>query len=561
MKFFYLNVFCLLFALTAFSQTPASMFRGTPDHTSAITSKNNFVFGDKAWQFDANAPLRSTAVYDNNTVFFGSSKGIFYAIDKNSGSIKWQFNSGFAINSSPALYNSNVFFSNNKQTLYALNEASGKLKWKLDFDTSLNYEWGFDYFYSSPTIIDNKILIGIKDGFVYNIDAATGKIIWKFKTEGIVRSTPASKNNVLFFGDTEGILYAVDFNTGKELWRFKTIGNGLRNKDFGFDRRAIISSPTIAGDKIIFGCRDGFFYAVNEKTGKELWHVDHEVSWVISSIAVKDSIAVTGTSDGRFVQAVNINNGSEIWKFKTVSIVWSSPLIYNNQVYIGSQEGVLYCLDLLTGKKITSFQASGKIFTSPVISDSLLFFGTDKGFFYALHPSKYNFPSATNIKRYVFWQQSIDPYFHYANNERIRIYLNVNHYETIDSTKLLNILQPDSAKNSVIVFAENYFPPAINKGYDNSPLRKYLNAGGRIVVLGTNPVIYKFDSANNLIGFNFLMADSVLGIHYGPDDLRSMGGIQPAFATEEGERCGIQNAFTGFFTLNENEVDIVLSKR
>ena len=561
MKFFYLNAFYLLFALTVFSQTPALMFRGTPDHTSAITSKNNFVFGDKAWQFDANAPLRSTAVCDNNTVFFGSSKGIFYALDKNSGGIKWQFNSGFAINSSPALYNGNVFFSNNKQTLYALNEANGKVNWKLDFDTSLDYDWGFDYFYSSPTIIDNKILIGIKDGFVYNIDAATGKIIWKFKTEGIVRSTSASKNNVVFFGDTEGILYAVDFNTGKELWRFKTIGNGLKNEDFGFDRRAIISSPTIAGDKIIFGCRDGFFYAVNEKTGKELWHVDHEVSWVISSIAVKDSIAVTGTSDGRFVQAVNINNGSEIWKFKTVSIVWSSPLIYNNQVYIGSQEGVLYCLDLLTGKKITSFQASGKIFTSPVISDSLLFFGTDKGHFYALHPSKYTFPTATGLKRYVFWQQSIDPYFHYANNERIRIYLNVNHYETIDSTKLLNILQQiDSVSNSVIVFAQDFFPEKICAGYDQSPLRKYLNAGGRIVVLGTNPVIYKFDSANNLIGFNFLMADSVLGIHYGPDDLRSMGGIQPAFATEEGERWGIQNAFTGFLPLNENNVDIVLAK-
>lgn len=159
----------------------------------------------------------------------------------------------------------------------------------------------------------------------------------------------------------------------------------LKNEDFGFDRRAIISSPTVTNNKIIFGCRDGFFYAVNVNNGKELWHVDHNVSWVISSIAVKDTIAVTGTSDGRFVQAVSTNTGKEIWKFKTVSIVWSSPVIYNNEVYIGSQEGVLYCLDLFTGKKINSFQANGKIFTSPVISDSLLFFGTDKGYFYALH--------------------------------------------------------------------------------------------------------------------------------------------------------------------------------
>ncbi len=53
-------------------------------------------------------------------------------------------------------------------------------------------------------------------------------------------------------------------------------------------------------------------------------------------------------------------------------------------------------------------------------------------------------------------------------------------------------------------------------------------------MLGNNPLIYKFDAAGNVEGFNFLMADSVLNIHYGPNDLRSMGGVQPAFATEEG---------------------------
>jgi outer membrane protein assembly factor BamB len=561
MKFLLLHVTCLSFAFMACSQLKPIMFRGTPEHTGSVTSKNNFVLGNESWRFNADAPIRSTAICNNNLVFFGSSKGIFYALDKSTGNIKWQFNSGFAINSSPALHNGNVFFSDNKQTLYALNQSTGKIKWKLDFDKSLNYDWGFDYYYSSPTIVDNKILIGIKDGFVYNINEDDGKTIWKFKTEGIVRSTPAVKDKLVFFGDTEGILYAVDFKSGKEIWRFKSVGNSLENEDFGFDRRSIISSPTIADNKVIFGCRDGFFYAVSMANGKELWHVDHKVSWVISSIAVKDTIAVTGTSDGRFVQAVSTNTGKELWKFKTLSIVWSSPVIYNNQVYIGSQEGVLYCLDLTTGKKVNSFQGSGKIFTSPVISDSLLLFGTDKGYLFALHPSKYTFPSVSNIKRYVFWQQDADPYFHYGNNEKIRIYLNANHYETIDAKKLLQLLlQTDSAKSSVIVFAENLFPKEIYNGYNKCALRTYLNAGGRIVVTGINPLIYRFDSTGDLEGFNFLMADSVLGIHYGANDLRSMGGVQPAFATDVGERWGLQNSFTSFLPLNENQVDVALGK-
>lgn len=561
MRSFYFLAAIIFLAFNAYSQTQPAMFRGTTQHTSAITSKSDYVLADELWKFNANAPIRSTTVCNNNAVFFGSSKGIFYALDKITGVIKWQFNTSYAINSSPALYNSNVYFSDNKQSLYSLNATTGKQNWKLNFGTSLNYDWGFDYFYSSPTIINNAILTGAKDGFVYKVDATNGNVIWKFKTDGIVRSTPAIDNNLVFFGDTEGVLYAVDLNDGKEIWRFKTIGNGLKNEDFGFDRRAIISSPTVANDKIIFGCRDGFFYAISKTSGKELWHVDHQVSWVISSIAVKDSIAVTGTSDGRFVQAVNINTGKEIWKFKTISIVWSSPFIDNNKVYIGSQEGVMYCLDLLTGKMITSFQADGKIFTSPVISDSLLYFGTDAGSMYALHPSQFTHAAAANARRYVFWQTNDDAYFHYGNSQKIKIFLNLHHYETLDSTSIINVLQQTgSAKNSVIVFANNFFPKKIYDDYSKSLLRNYLNAGGRIVVLGINPLVYKFDSSGNLTGFNFTTADSVLNIHYGPNDLRSMSGIQPAFATEEGKRWGLANSWTSFLPLDEKQVDVVLGK-
>jgi eukaryotic-like serine/threonine-protein kinase len=537
------------------------MFRGTPDHKSSFTTNANIVFGEPSWEFNTGAPIRSTVVCDKHNLYVGSSENVLYALDKRSGAIKWKFNSGYAIESSPALYNNAVFFSNNKQTLYSLNAETGKVNWELDFGKTLAYDWGFDYYYSSPTIVGNKILIGIKDGFVYDINANDGKIVWKFKTEGIVRSTPAVSGGTVFFGDTNGILYATTLADGKEIWRFKTIGNNLKNEDFGFDRRAIISSPVAASGKIIFGCRDGFFYAVNEESGKELWHVDHHVSWVISSLSVQDSIAVTGTSDGKFVQAVNINTGKEIWKFKTVSIVWSSPVIHNNKVYIGSQEGVLYTLNLADGSKVTSFQASGKIFSSLVISDSLLYFGTDKGYLYALKPVRFTYREPAGIKRYVYWEKDADVWFHYGNDTKIKTYLNVNNYTTIDSKKLADVLaNTDSAARSVVVFASNYFPPEIYACYNKSLLRQYLDNGGRMVVLGNNPVIYKFDREGNVTGFNFSMADSVLNIKYGPGDLRSMGGVQPAFPTEDGKRRGLTEAYTSFLPLDEKQVDIVLGK-
>ncbi len=118
----------------------------------------------------------------------------------------------------------------------------------------------------------------------------------------------------------------------------------------------------------------------------------------------------------------------------------------------------------------------------------------------------------------------------------------------------------DSVARTVIVFASNYFPKETYNGYDKSLIRQYLNNGGRIVVLGNNPLLYHTDSAGNVLGFNFLMLDSVLNIKTGPNDLRSMGGIQPAFATDEGLKWGVQKSWTSFIPLQEDQVDVVLGK-
>ena len=549
----------LLFVLMAFYYPVSgqvSMFRGSPDHVSSLQTVKQIYFVQEAWRYSVAAPIRSTAAAGRNAMYVGASNGILYAFNKKSGTVLWSFNSGASIASSPAFAKGKVYFSNNRQTLYALDANTGKLAWKHDFGKSLPYEWAFDYFYSSPTIAGNALLIGAKDGYVYKFNADNGQVIWQYKTAGIVRSTPAISDGAVYFGDTDGILYALDLAGGKERWTFKTTGNGLINGDFGFDRRALISSPLVRDNKVIIGGRDGFFYAVDKNTGREIWKVDHEVSWVISSLAVQDSLVVTGTSDGRFIQAVSLHSGKQVWKTRTSSIVWSSPVIYNGQVYIGSGEGVLYCLDLLSGRILNRFQTSGSIFSSPVISDSLLYFGSDDGNFYALGNGRPH-PAPSQIKRYVFWEPGVSGYFRPGAGEKLRSYLASNGYAVIRSSNLDSVMQLDP-QHSVIVFAANYFPKEILNGYDHSPLRHYLDQGGRIVACGLNPVVARYDANKNLNGFNFLMADSILGIHYGPNDLRAHKGLHPAFATDTGRAWGIKKFWVAPLGIDPAQTDLVL---
>lgn len=533
------------------------MYRGTTAHNSNYNSGIKGFFNECAWKFDADAPIRSTTVIAGNSLYFGSSRGVFYSLDKKTGKINWTFDPGYAINSSAAAHHGNVFFSDNQQSLYSLNAVTGKLNWKTGLGPAKNYDWAFDYTYSSPAIVKGQILIGSKDGCIYNINEATGKVKWKFKTGGIVRSSPAVADNIVYAGDTEGNFYAVGLNNGKQKWCFEIEGHTMQNEKFSFDRRAIIASPLVTGNKVIIGGRDGFLYCLDKNTGKQLWRVDHEVSWIISAVAVKDNIVVTGTSDGHFVQAVDLNTGKQLWKYHTVNVVWSSPIIDGDKVYIGSHEGVIYCLDLKTGRKLTSFQTGGIVFSSPVIGGHLLYVGSDDGFLYALKPG-IGHASPVTARKYVFWDEGIPA--PNGNDIRIRKYLTDNGYKRLDKEKLVKLIgETDSAENSVIVFATNFLPEEITKGEKNSTLRSYLEGGGKVVVTATDPLVLKYDAQYKAVVLrSFLYADSVIGIKYGPDDLRSYKGNQPAFRTKAGEDWGVQSFWASPLSVDPRQVDIVL---
>ena len=57
----------------------------------------------------------------------------------------------------------------------------------------------------------------------------------------------------MIFGCDDGYIYALDLEKGSELWRFEA-GSPVK------------SSPAIAGDYVLFGADDGIVYAF--KNGK-----------------------------------------------------------------------------------------------------------------------------------------------------------------------------------------------------------------------------------------------------------------------------------------------------
>ena len=275
-------------ALSA-SQESASMFRGDAAHSGVYASAPLTSFGGLQWRVQTGGMVQSSAALHEGTLYIGSGDGRLYALDAATGTQRWQFGTGRAISSTPAVAGGLVFVGSRDNTYWAVDEKTGEERWRLETGRDVPFPWGFesgDLYTSSPTWAAGTLYVGSGDGHVYAVDPKSGSVRWRFATDGRVRSSPAVADGRLFAGSADGTLYALDAKSGRELWRFDTEGHRLESGKFGFDRRTIQASPSVAGGRVFVGSRDGFLYAVDAATGKQAWRVDHRMSSVNTSSAI-----------------------------------------------------------------------------------------------------------------------------------------------------------------------------------------------------------------------------------------------------------------------------------
>jgi len=273
----------------------------------------------------------SSPVVAAGVVYFGSGDGNVYALDAATGELKWKFQTGDVVHASPAYANGVVYVGSWDSHFYAIDAATGKQKWRFDGGTDpvMHNQLGFQ---SSPAVVDGVVYTGCRDSNLYAIDAATGKEKWRFNNAGSwVITSPAVIDGKVIFGTSDTSRYfVVDATTGKELVR-------QQGKAFVF------ASPSVAGSVVFVGVLNGTLQARDLSSGELLWEFRTEASkrnhgWVL-------------TADGAFnVPLLYGNNWREaplaasVRQF-SVGSIFSSPLVVDGVVYVGSADGAMYALE------------------------------------------------------------------------------------------------------------------------------------------------------------------------------------------------------------------------
>ena len=501
---------------------PGVNFRGDAEHSGRVETSGPREYGGIAWRVRTGGAIRSSPTIFGRLVVFGSGDGFVYAVDATNGRVKWKRNVGKAVTGSAAVTERLTYVTDINGDVVALSTTDGSPAWRVSTGPLMPFPWGHestDYYTSSPTVVDGLVVVGGSNGNVYGLDARTGARRWRTPTGGRVRSSPAVANGVVYVGSFDGRVYSIDLRSGKVRWRFDTQGTTLDSRSFGYDRRSVQASPAIANGVVYVGGRDGRSYAIDASTGALIWAIDHdETSWVIGSPALGDSMLFEPSSDARFVHALARRDGKEVWRRSSPNAVWASPVLADGILYgadgnyDGTGVGRVFALDAASGTERWVATLPAPVLSSPAVRDGILYVGCDDGYLYAIRSAP------RTIDRVVFWDSLASPWGLIGNQLRLRDYFKARGYAVVGSSELARWMQDRviDGHPSVVVFAIDHAPRTIAAtSSDTVLLRRYLNAGGKVLWTGVPPRYWLPDSTGqrSLSSFGVAGTDSVLGVH------------------------------------------------
>jgi outer membrane protein assembly factor BamB len=114
-----------------------------------------------------------------------------------------------------------TFRHDNKRSGYARTDVPPNLEqsWKRDFGKKI----------SQPTVAAGKLFLSAVDEHtVYALDAASGREIWHFVAGGRVNSSPTIYKGLAIFGCADGWVYALTTADGELAWKFQAAPSARR---------------------------------------------------------------------------------------------------------------------------------------------------------------------------------------------------------------------------------------------------------------------------------------------------------------------------------------------
>ena len=313
------------------------------------------------WTYDAGDPIESSAAIVGGTVFVGSQKSELTALSLDNGAVYWKYKIDSPIGeSSPAYSDGVVYVGDLGGWLHAVNATDGKKIWAFKAGNEIK---------SSPVVVGDRVLIGSYDQHLYCVSTRNGTQLWKVRTNGPVHATPSVSAGVAYIAGCDELFRAIRIADGRQLF---TVSSDAYTG----------ASPALRGNFAYYGTFDNEVLMVDLAAHRVGWRFQHPERKFpfYSSAAVTNDLIVVGGRD-KFVHGLS-PDGKAAWAFATKARVESSPAIAGGRVFIGSNDGRFYVLNLSTGALIWEFNTGAPLSASPAIGRGRIVIGAQDGKLY-----------------------------------------------------------------------------------------------------------------------------------------------------------------------------------
>jgi outer membrane protein assembly factor BamB len=190
--------------------------------------------------------------------------------------------------------------------------------------------------------------------------------------EGHVVGQPRAYDGIVYFATREGYLSAVVVSARSVLWRFKA-------------DHPVSSSPEIAGETVLVLDDGGVLYHVDRRLGSAASQ-SQLAEVVTTSFRYVEGGLLCGTAEGK-VKVLALGG----WEYRPAgpnAKVTAGPVpVYGDDwadsILFGRSDGLLVAVDL-KGRPVWEFKAGGAIQADPAVAGGRVYFGDSDRMFYCL---------------------------------------------------------------------------------------------------------------------------------------------------------------------------------
>jgi outer membrane protein assembly factor BamB len=343
----------------------------------------------RLWTIDARDTLEFPPSIGYGRVYLAQQKGLFFALDAETGRVDWRKSNGRCAAASPTI-GRGVVYQSYMHRVECLQGQAGADGYVVAWDAETGRErWRYNTapVESSPLLRGNRLYFGSWDHGVHAVNAHTGRRIWRFQADNEVNTSPAYWRGRIYIASDGGTLYALSAKTGKLIWSAQSQAR-FGSREFWY------ATPTVAYGRVYIGNTDGTMYVFGAKSGRLLW-ARPLGTYIYGAAAVYRRKVFVGTYDGRFY-ALDAATGDVRWNIDAKGAVHSAPTVVDDLVYYAvcsscgsaAQRSVARGLDSThavrarDGKRVWRFP--GGKYANPVVADEERIYITGRAHQFAL---------------------------------------------------------------------------------------------------------------------------------------------------------------------------------